>query len=371
MSAETALLLLVAAAHVGLDSVSVEADFDAVEVDTDHVFADLLNSKVNTRLSFPIIIYKPVFLPFGLLLQFLAIDADDDLVLLVLEFDLVALLIDDLDLEFFAVLVDLLDEDGEAGLGRAVLGDDRVAGGQGGAVDHVVEGVDAGRLDFAFGLVGGVEVLADRAVSDGDERNAGGETDGLHAEELVGGLDGQVGVATADGVNGQLEDDAAFLSLARFPLRRPESVGLDEVVDAAEDGLGGAAEFVLGNDVELVEAAGLDEDVIGVHAGEFLAFGVLEPAVLFLVLLELHLHGELGLLLRSPLGLEEGLEFAVLLLLHFLEAARRFGESEVSLTLDGPLVALVAEHGLATSVEGDLAVADFTVALGAELKLNK
>ena len=60
----------------------------------------------------------------------------------------------------------------------------------------------------------------------------------------------------------------------------------------------------------------------------------------------------------------------MLLLLHFLEAARRFGESEVSLTLDGPLVALVAEHGLATSVEGDSAVADFTVALGAELKVE-
>ena len=46
VSAETALLLLVAAAHVGLDSVSVEADFDAVEVDADHVLADLLNSKI-------------------------------------------------------------------------------------------------------------------------------------------------------------------------------------------------------------------------------------------------------------------------------------------------------------------------------------
>ena len=46
MSAETALLLLVAAAHVGLDGVSVEADFDAVEVDADHVLADLLNSKI-------------------------------------------------------------------------------------------------------------------------------------------------------------------------------------------------------------------------------------------------------------------------------------------------------------------------------------
>ncbi|GMR61413.1 hypothetical protein PMAYCL1PPCAC_31608, partial [Pristionchus mayeri] len=138
VAADAALLVLVVLAHLDVDGVSVELHADVVEIDDDDVLL-----VVDAGLAESV-----------LLDGLLAVDGDYHLLSLVLLVHLQLddrLLRDDLHLLLLSALGDLLDEHGEL-LGGAVLGQHRVAGGQGRAVDDVVEGADSVRIDGADGL---------------------------------------------------------------------------------------------------------------------------------------------------------------------------------------------------------------------------
>ncbi|GMR49616.1 hypothetical protein PMAYCL1PPCAC_19811, partial [Pristionchus mayeri] len=327
VSADSALLVLVVLAHLDVGGVSVEFDADAIKLDDDDVV---------------------VLVDAGLLellpsLDLLSIDGHSHLVLSLVHLQLDnRLLRDDLHLLLLSVLRDLLDENGELGLrGRAVLGQHRVAGGHGGTVDDVIERVDLAGLHGALGLG-----LFDEVGSEGREGTDGGHrlTTDVHQTEghgqtvvtdgklLGGSLDGQIGVLTGRGLDGELSADDSLLVVA--------------VLEGAGEGAG---DLVLGDELVLVEHGRLDEEGV-----------LLERAHLVLLSLDLDLH--LVLLIGSPARFDVDGEFAVLLLLQFLQGSGHLGVEHLDGRLHLPVAGILLEKRGAHSGEVDLAVSQLVVA---------
>ncbi|GMR41437.1 hypothetical protein PMAYCL1PPCAC_11632, partial [Pristionchus mayeri] len=306
VSADSALLVLVVLAHLDLGGVSVEFNADAIEFDDDEVVL-LVDAGVLELLSS---------------LDLLSIDGHSHLLVSLVHLQLDhRLLRDDLHLLLLSVLRDLLDENGELGLrGRAVLGQHGVAGGHGGTVDDVIERVDLAGLDGALSLG-----LLDEVGSEGREGTDGGhrlttdvhQTEG-HGQTIVtdgkllgGSLDGQIGVLMGGGLDGELSADDSLLVVAVLDdISTYLGVGVDSVEEGTSEGAG---DLVLGDELVLVEHGRLDEE------------GVLLEGV------------------ESPARLDVDGEFAVLLLLQFLQGSGHLGVQHLDRRFHLPVAGVLLE----------------------------
>ncbi|GMR33186.1 hypothetical protein PMAYCL1PPCAC_03381, partial [Pristionchus mayeri] len=360
VTADAALLVLVVLAHLDLGGVSVEFNADAIKLDDDEVVL-LVDAGVLQLLSS---------------LDLLSIDGHSHLVLSLVHLQLDhRILRDDLHLLLLSVLRDLLDQNGELGLrGRAVLGQHGVAGGHGGTVDDVIERVDLAGLDGALGLG-----LLDEVGSEGREGTDGGHrlTTDVHQTEghgqtvvtdgklLGGSLDGQIGVLTGGGLDGELSADDSLLVVSVVDRGLVPGSHLGVGVDSVDEGTGeGAGDLVLGDELVLVQHGRLNEEGVLLEGGHLLLLlsHQLHPFLLLLVLLSLDLDLHLVLLIGSPARLDVDGEFAVLLLLQFLQGSGHLGVEHLDRRLHLPVAGLLLHQRGSHSGEVDLAVSQLVVA---------
>ncbi|GMT24694.1 hypothetical protein PFISCL1PPCAC_15992, partial [Pristionchus fissidentatus] len=335
VSAESALLVLVVLAHLDLGGVSVEVDSDVIEFDNNHLVL-LVDTGLLESLDS---------------LDLLSINGDTHLLSLLvhLEFD-DRLGRDDLHLLLLSVRRDLLEKDGERRLlGRAVLSEDRVASGQGSAVDDVIERVDLAGLNGALGL--GLLKKGRSELGDGTDGSHGlatdvhdtkgiGETEITEDDLLGGSLDGKVGILASLGLESQLGAHDSLLVVTEF--------------DRTSHG---ALDVVLGDNLVLVEHGSFDETRVlldGAH----------------LVLLALDLHLENVLLVGSPTGVDRDGELTVLLGEEFLEGRGHLGVEHLDGRLDSPVTGLLLEEGSNESLHLQLAVSHLVVADGVQFDLG-
>jgi hypothetical protein len=377
VSAKTALGVLVGCGDLDRGFFTIEADSNVTVGDADQVLA----------------VVDSVFLEGVLVLFMLTIDLDGEFAILGLNLD--AVTVGD-HFEGLLLVVDLLQQDGEAWLlTSAVLGQNGIALGQWGLEGHIIEGADLAAGDLAFlalfgGIVAddvgeGVNGFLDLSWLDELEwLDLGWEAQRVNANDLFGGLQGDVGMFVSHWVddNGGGDLSIALLAVAsglEFGLGVPEVPALEEGGQGVESILGFWAEsFELSGDVVLVDEGGLLDHLLtellslrGVEAFDFLD---LFAPLLVAGLLSIDVQVDLLLVLRSPftLGLgDELLLFFSLLLLVLADAGVDFWENNLGFGLHGPLVGFfkVLEWG-ALGLQLNLGITVLGVASGFNFELS-
>ena len=359
VSAETALGVLVDLAHLDGSLLSIEADRDSLgKVDDGEVFRVVD------------VVLLEVF-NFG---DLLSVDLDDDLVVSGFHLD-DGVLGDDLHLLVFGFLVDLLHHDGER-LARAVLGDDGVAGSDGGLVDDFVEGLDSLSVDAAFGAAGVAHVLEEfadgvdftglfLAADQGEGLDGGGELDVGEADTLGGGLDGDVEVLAGAGVDDDGGEEVVVTSLDQLGgFGVPHVPDLQVFVDSGPEGFRFFGDLVGGEDVVLVDEGGSD------FTAPFRS-RALDPLLgdgTFSLELKLDLLG----LVRSPFGFDGGDELVLLVGAHLVEFgdfADVFRGHDLGGSGHGPFLVFTGKRR-AADFGVELAVAELRIADSGEFHLS-
>ncbi|KAF1748365.1 hypothetical protein GCK72_024832 [Caenorhabditis remanei] len=190
----------------------------------------------------------------------------------------------------------------------------------------------------------------------------------LELNTLLWGLNGDVNVLTGEWLDGELEDNTAFLVVLWAAGNGPEVVGLDEVEVTGDNLFGFLGELVLSNNVDLVETSGLDQELV-FWESVGLTLHVALVLLLFLGLLELGVDGDLVLLLGSPGGGEGELNFTVWLFTELTEGRWHLWADGEKLGAESPFLGLLEDWG-AANFHVPLAQTELLVADGGELGVH-
>ncbi|GMR48939.1 hypothetical protein PMAYCL1PPCAC_19134, partial [Pristionchus mayeri] len=144
-------------------------------------------------------------------------------------------------------------------------------------------------------------------------------------------------------------------------------------VDSVEEGTGeGADDIVLGDELVLVEHGRLDKEGVLLEGGHLLLLlsHHLHPSLLLLILLSLDLDLHLVLLIGSPARFDVDGDFAVLLLLQFLQGGGHLGVEHLDGRLHLPVTGILLDERGPHSGEVDLAVSQLVIAHGSHFHLG-